>query len=626
MKSRHIFTIIFICFICFGFEPDTSAVTPARPESGNASGTSQQWIPDQVRDEERGEIGFENENCASDSGQAGMTRFEIPNNALINAQNPNSPIPQYPNNLYYYPWLEFPSRRVSIHPDSLPPNQGTDELTILFNAIGPYENSMLGRSLCLAGDQNEDGFDDIIAYCDDPPEVRLYFGGDPMDTIPDMIFPMQPGDWTGLMPTELADLNGDGDVDIVVEWEPNWQYQEVYVYYGGALLDDEIDLVLVSDEGADYAGFGYGMSCGDLNGDGYYDLAVGAPNYIISGGGGKIFIYFGGPDLDSIPDFSITSGYNNFGNVFGGRVSISGDVNNDGFNDIVCKWSKTSEDTTGVHLFLGSDILDSIPDWTYQLWYAPGQYNTYSSQIIKDLNNDNYDEIAVATMYGYGWEVHLFFGGETIGDEPDLIIPGGSEGPRKIKTAGNVNADGYNDMIMGSGDDSWVKVYYGGNPMDAVADITFYLPEAGFDVGFAGDVNGDGIHEFMFSAVHYDFYQTQGEIFIYSDPALTPHVEDRISEYQCNQCFKLHQNYPNPFNGATVIGFQSFRSGWVDLNIYNILGQKIYSLSHNASPDEQVRILWDGTDMNGNALSSGVYLVELTNGEERRVNKLQIIR
>ena len=568
-------------------------------------------------------LGFENENCASDSGQAGMTRLDRRNNAHINAQNPNIPITQYPDNLFYYPWLEFPSRQVSIHPDSLPQNQGTDELTILFNAIGPYENSMLGRSLCLAGDQNEDGFDDIIAYCDDPPEVRLYFGGDPMDTIPAMIFPMQPGDWTGLMPTELADLNGDGDVDIVVEWEPSWTYQEVYVYYGGALLDDEIDLVLVSDDCADYAGFGYGMSCGDINGDGYDDLAVGAPNYIISGGGGKIFIYFGGPELDSIPDFSITSGYNNFGDTFGFRVSISGDLNNDNYNDMVTIGSKT--DSTGSYMFYGNETLDSIPDWTYQLLYAPGQYNIYSSHIIKDLNNDNYDEIAVATMYGYGWQVHLFFGGETIGEEPDLIIPGGSEGPRKVKTAGDVNADGYNDMIMGSGDDNWVKVYYGGNPMDAVADITFYLPEAGFDVGFAGDVNGDGIHDFMFSAVHYHFYQTQGEIFIYSDPALTPHVEPRFED-EYPSSFKLDHNFPNPFNSVTIIPFQAYYSGKYILKIYNILGQVVFTQTFECSAGENVRVLWDGRGVNGNVLTSGVYLVELTNGEERRVNKLQIIR
>ena len=540
-----------------------------------------------------------------------------------------------PYDEYYYPWLEFPSRRVSIHPDSLPPNQGTDELTILFNAVGPYENSMLGKHLCLAGDQNGDGYDDILAYCQDPHETRLYFGAPTgeMDTIPGLVFPLQqsssPYAWSGVMPTELADLNGDGDVDIVVEWEDDFtSYREVYVYFGGALLDSVADLVLVCDNNSSSSsdGFGYSMSCGDVNGDNYDDLAVGAPNYRFNFMNGKIFIYFGGLELDSIPDFTITSGYNNFGGLFGHNVSISGDVNNNGYCDMTSIWDKASEiDSTGIHLFYGGVILDSIPDWTYQLLYAPGQYLVWSGNIIPDLNNDCFDEIVVSTMYGYGWQVHLFFGGETIGDEPDLIFPGGSEGPRKVKTAGDVNTDGYNDMIMGSHDDNWVKVYYGGDPMDIWADISFYLPDAGCDVSSAGDVNNDGIHDFMFYACD-DAGLNAGQIFIYGDPDLTPHVEDRISEYQCNQCFKLNQNYPNPFNGATVIGFQAYKSGWVDLNIYNILGQTVYSSSHDCSSGEMVKILWDGRDMKGNVLPSGVYMVELTNGVERRVNKLQIIR
>ena len=486
---------------------------------------------------------------------------------------------------------------------------------------------MLGRSLCLAGDQNEDGFDDIIAYCDDPPEVRLYFGGDPMDTIPDMIFPMQPGDWTGLMPTELADLNGDGDVDIVVEWEPNWQYQEVYVYYGGALLDSIVDLVLVCDEGSasNGEGFGYGMSCGDVNGDGYDDLAVGAPNYFISGGGGKVFIYFGGPDLDSIPDFSMTSGYSNFGDVFGNHVSISGDVNNDGYNDMVSIWHGHEIDSTGVYLFYGEESLDSIPDWTYQLWYAPGQYNVKKSSIIIDLNDDDYDEIVVQTAYGFGYEIYLFFGGESISNEPDLIIPSGSYHAIKIQTAGDINADGFNDLIVGCHESNYVKIYYGGDPMDIWADITFYLPDAGYGAGFAGDVNNDGIHDFMFYA-NDDAGLDAGQIFIYGDPDLTPHVEDRISEHQCNQCFKLNQNYPNPFNGATILSFQAYKAGWADLNIYNILGQRIYSLSHDCSAGEMVKILWDGRDVKGNMLSSGVYMVELTDGSERMTKKMQLLR
>ena len=578
MRPKHIFPIILICFVFFGFE---------------------------------------NENCTSDSGQAGMTRFEIPNNALINAQNPNSPIPQYPNNLYYYPWLEFPSRMVEFNPDSLPPNEGTDDYIILFNITGPNPGSMLGRYLVSAGDQNGDGYDDILADCNNPDEVRLYFGGNPMDTIPNFVFQKLGSGWFGVMPNILCDLTGDDYIDIIIHWGQSIVSDYVFIYYGGEDLDTIPDIIIADNNssipGAAFGGF---MSCGDINGDDCYDLAINAPNYY-SDDYGKVLLYFGGSEFDSIPDFTISSGYNNFGGLFGVNVSIAGDINNDGFDDLLCR---LDTETTEVGLFLGAENLDSIPDWTY------GSSDNYIfSGIIQDLNDDGYDEIAEIIQYSmYGHRTNIFFGGETLSDEPDLVIQGSANGPRKAHTAGNINADDYNDIIIGNWYDNWVKIYFGGDPMDNQPDITFNLPDAGYDVGFAGDVNGDGIHDFMFYA-NDDALTNAGQIFIYSDPSLTPHVEPRYrNDYPLS--FALHQNFPNPFNGFTVIPFQARLSGDYELNIYNILGQMVFSQTFECSAGESVRVLWDGRDMNGSILSSGVYLVELTDGVERRVNKLQIIR
>jgi len=527
-----------------------------------------------------------------------------------------------PNDYYYHPWLEYPYYKPEMQ-GPLPPNSGTDDYEIIFNAVGPNPDSYLGRALCLVGDQNNDGYDDIIAYCNNPPEVRLYFGGDPMDTIPDVIFPTQPG-WAGFFPLELSDINGDGEPDIVFGWEPNSFYQEVYIYFGGALLDTIRDLTLLSDE-TYFAGFGYGMSCGDVNNDNISDIIIGAPNYYISIYSGKIFIFYGGTDLDSIPDFTITSSYNEFGSLFGSGVSASGDINNDGCFDITTIWNKSSNpiNLTGTYLFFGGNELDSIPDWTYSLPYYINGYNVRSATIIKDLNNDNYDELAIVTSEGYGRETHLFFGSDYLGDTPDLIIEGSGNGPQKCVSAGNVNADGFNDLIMGSYDD-WVKVYFGGDPMDAIADITFYMNDAGIDVDFAGDVNNDGIHDFMFGA-NDDAGLDAGQILIYSDPSLTPHVEPRNNEDHPT-AFRFDQNFPNPFNGVTVIPFQSNINGKVELNIYNILGQIVYFNSFDCTFGENVRVLWDGKDLSGSILPSGLYFAELVAGEYREAIKMEILR
>ncbi len=78
-------------------------------------------------------------------------------------------------------------------------------------------------------------------------------------------------------------------------------------------------------------GFGYSVStAGDVNGDGYSDVIVGAVFNSIGGTNtGRAYIYFGGPGLDIIPDVILTGAAAN--DKFGNSVSTAGDVNGDGY-------------------------------------------------------------------------------------------------------------------------------------------------------------------------------------------------------------------------------------------------------------------------------------------------------
>ena len=528
---------------------------------------------------------------------------------------------------YYYPWLEPLEHPVQMPSGPLPPNEGTDDYEILFNAVGPTPNSYLGRRLCLAGDQNEDGYDDILAYCAEPEEVRLYFGGDPMDDTVDLTFANPECSGFRIMPTELRDLNGDGDVDIVIHNYFSDYYDEVHIYYGGTELDTTSDLILVSDDNSQsgYEGFGYFMSCGDLNGDGFDDLAVNAVNYRVNYITGKVYVYFGGPELDSIPDFTMTGGYNNFEDLFGRDISIAGDINNDGYYDMLCGFGHGSDG--GCHLFLGDEILDSIPDWTYQLELPDGVVN---NNIIKDLNNDGYDEIAVLYTYSfYYFQIHLFFGGEALSNEPDLVLYGPSDSPTVMRSSGDINADGYNDMIVGDYGSSKVMVFFGGSPMSSSVGMTFYLPYPGQgygwgDVGSAGDVNGDDVDDFMFFSQVADSFG-YGQFFIYSDPSLSG-VDNSFINNQLNKHFILNQNYPNPFNSSTNISFIVNTSETVNLKIYDILGRQLFSFLTSYTPGTNVVFNWDGKDKGGYPLPSGTYFIELSNSKEREVKKIQIVR
>ncbi len=90
--------------------------------------------------------------------------------------------------------------------------------------------------------------------------------------------------------------------------------------------------------------------------------------------------------------------------------------------------------------------------------------------------------------------------------------------------------------------------------------------------------------------------------------------------------FALHQNYPNPFNPETTIRYQINQPGQVQLEIYNLLGQKIRTLVNEVQPAGAHSANWDGLDDNGRSVSSGVYVYRLRTDISVASRKLVLLR
>jgi uncharacterized delta-60 repeat protein len=90
--------------------------------------------------------------------------------------------------------------------------------------------------------------------------------------------------------------------------------------------------------------------------------------------------------------------------------------------------------------------------------------------------------------------------------------------------------------------------------------------------------------------------------------------------------FRLHQNYPNPFNAATVINFDLEFGGRAQLEIFNVLGQRVgVHAEENLSPGTY-SYAWDGTDLQGRSLPSGIYLYRLTSDQRTETRKMTLLR
>lgn len=94
--------------------------------------------------------------------------------------------------------------------------------------------------------------------------------------------------------------------------------------------------------------------------------------------------------------------------------------------------------------------------------------------------------------------------------------------------------------------------------------------------------------------------------------------------------FRLYQNYPNPFNPNTVISFSLPLSGNIKMEIFNSLGQLIWVKNENGLSAGNHKILWNGTNMQGVHISSGIYIYRVIydnkNNEEILTNKMILLK
>ncbi len=122
------------------------------------------------------------------------------------------------------------------------------------------------------------------------------------------------------------------------------------------------------------------------------------------------------------------------------------------------------------------------------------------------------------------------------------------------------------------------------------------------------------------------------EIWVSTTSAGIVRITDLITTTEIDQNiaspenFKLHQNFPNPFNPSTNIRFELSSSTKVQLNIYNIDGQLVKQLSNREFNAGSHQIHWDGTNLQGNQVVSGIYFYRLNTAMISETRKMMFIQ
>ena len=231
-----------------------------------------------------------------------------------------------------------------------------------------------GYQVCAAGDLDGDGIGDLVVTSpgDDRGGVAtgrayVWFGGRSMHSHPDLeLSSGAPSGQFGICAAALGDVNGDGYDDIAVgsNWARDGQHRRgrVDVFFGGPHMQTTPSLTLhgVDPDGA----FGISVAGpGDLDGDGLNDLVVGADMADgLQGGSGAAYVYLSKHGFKGAPDLVLQGEHS--GEGFGGRVFALGDVDGDGAPDFAVSAPYADADAPrngAVYLYLGGKALTSDP-------------------------------------------------------------------------------------------------------------------------------------------------------------------------------------------------------------------------------------------------------------------------
>ena len=88
----------------------------------------------------------------------------------------------------------------------------------------------------------------------------------------------------------------------------------------------------------------------------------------------------------------------------------------------------------------------------------------------------------------------------------------------------------------------------------------------------------------------------------------------------------ISSNYPNPFNPSTSIDIETTSKGKLLVNVYDISGRLVNTLMDNSTEPGYYTVRWNGQNLQGEIMPTGVYFVEVQSGPDLGIIKIMLIK
>lgn len=357
---------------------------------------------------------------------------------------------------------------------------------------------VFGTALAGGGDVNGDGYGDVLVGASNANSgtgaAYLYLGAATgLGTIATELSGSSAGDLAGATVAFVGDLNADGFDEIAVGAPAaSGGAGKVWVYEGSAAGPDmAFPVVVIGDAGVQLGSSIAGL--GDIDADGYDDFAMGGPGY--DGTRGYIVLAHGNAGSFAVSDIVIADAED----MYLGDTLVAGDLNGDGVFDLV----SGSANGTVVAVYDGLGLTaDSIPSQTYM----PSGGSAGTSLLIVDVTGDGRNDLVVgqASASVPDGRLSAYYAETTFPDgTEDWAVLGatGSLLGASLANGGDLEGDGVDDILAGGPDADTVYVYRGTSAGPSSAAVALNGGSAGDAFGSTlasvGDIDGDGRDDFL---------------------------------------------------------------------------------------------------------------------------------